>query len=68
MEAHCVSCKEYPANGNLSVTKTKLNILFLLNSGVCGKKKSTSIEEKSSIILIINLKWTKSLTNFYWLQ
>ena len=56
MEAHCVSCKEYPANGNLSVTKTKLNILFLLNSGVCGKKKSTSIEEKSSIILIINLK------------
>ena len=59
MEAHCVSCKKYPANGNSSVTKTKQNILFLLNCGVCGKKKSTSIEEKSSIILMINLKCTK---------
>ena len=47
MEIYCGSCKKYTANKNSSVTKTKQNrLIFLSNCAVCGKRKSTFIENK----------------------
>ena len=44
MKMHCVSCKKYTENENLSVRKAKQNRLMLLsNCAICGKKKSTFI-------------------------
>ena len=57
METYCVRCKKNTANGNSSIRKTKQYRLMLLsNCAVCGKKKSTFIEKKNSIILMISLK------------
>ena len=40
MKTYCVSCKNYTANENSIVRKTKQNRLMLLsNYAVCGKKK-----------------------------
>ena len=45
METYCASSKNYNANENLSVRKTKQNRLMLLsNCAICGMKKSTSIK------------------------
>ena len=47
METYCVSCKNYLANKNSSVRKTKQNrLMFLSNCTVCGMKKSTFIKNK----------------------
>ena len=47
MESYCVSCKENPANKNLSVRKAKQNRLMLSsNCAVCGKKNSTFIHNQ----------------------
>ena len=47
MEAYCISCKKYTTNENSSVRKTKENSLILLsNCAVCGKEKSSFIENK----------------------
>ena len=47
MESYCVSCKKYTENENTNVRKTKQNRLMLLsNCTVCGKKKSTFIQNK----------------------
>ena len=54
METYCVSCKKYTVNENSSFRKTKQNRLMLLsNCAICGKKKSTFIENKELAILII---------------
>ena len=47
METFCVSCKKILETLNLSVGKTKQNKLMLLsNCTICGKNKSTFIENK----------------------
>ena len=62
METYCV---KYTGNENSNLRKTKQKRLMLLsNCAVYGKKTSTFIKNKNSIILI-NLKRIKSLTNFY---
>ena len=67
MKTYCFSYKKYTGNKNSNVRKTKQNRLMLLsNSAVFGKTKSAFVKNKVSTILI-NLKWIKSLTNFYWL-
>ena len=74
METYCVSCKKYTENENSNVRKTKQNWLMLLsNCAVYGKnfyllicKNQLLLKIKNSTILI-NLKWIKSLTKFYWL-
>ena len=65
MEIYLVSCKKYTANVNSSVRKTNQNRLMLLSNCAVCSKKSTFIKIKKFIILIINLKSIKSLTNFY---
>ena len=47
MEKYCVSCKNYTANENSNVRKTKQNKLLLFsNCAICGKKKMTFIKNK----------------------
>ena len=47
MEAYCVSCKKYAANGNLGVRKNKQNtLMFLPNCTICDKEKMTFIKNK----------------------
>ena len=60
METYSVICKKYTVNENLNPRETKQNRLMLLsNCAVCGKKNSTFIKNKNSIISI-SLKWIKS--------
>ena len=67
MEIYRVSCKKYTSNKNSSFRKTKQNRLMILsNCAVCGKKNSTFIKIKN--FQIINVKWIKLLTNFYWIE
>ena len=69
MEMHCISCKKYTGNENSIVRKTKQNRLILIsNCAVSGKKKLPFIKNKELHSLMINLKWIKSLTSFYWLE
>ena len=68
MEAY-VSRKKYIANENSNVRKTKQNRLMQLpNCALCGKKNWHLLKIKNPTILMANLKWIKSLTNFYWLE
>ena len=47
MEICCVSCKEYTANENSNVRKTKQNKSMLWsNCDSCGKKKTIFIKNK----------------------
>ena len=60
METYSVICTKYTVNKNLNPKKPKQNRLMLLsNCAVCGKKNSTFIKNKNSIISI-SLKWIKS--------
>ena len=73
VETYWVSCKKYTASKASNARKTKQNrLMLLLNYAACGKKKSTFIKKMNSANLImfqmISLKWTKPLTNFYWLE
>ena len=74
MEAYCVSCRKNTGNKALIVKiKIRWNRLMLIsNCVVCDKKNGLSLKIKNSTILIvfemINLKWIKSWTNFYWME
>ena len=53
METYSVICTKYTVNKNLNPKKTKQNRLMLLsNCAFCGKKNSTFIKNKNSIISI----------------
>ena len=70
MKTYCASCEEYTGNKKSNFRKTKQNrlqnrLMILSNCAVCGNKKSTFIKFTA---LMINLKWVKSLTNFYGLK